>query len=677
MRYSPLDPVRLIPGIGEKIGVSLEYMGIQKLADLLHWFPRRYLDATVVHDIKTVPFGQLVALRGTVLNVETRPTKNRRLRMLEVEIGDETGELLVRYFNQPYLATKFVVGSEWIFIGSVKYFGGKAVMASPQLEKEPRIIPIYAQTKGVSSKMLTNYLDITLKNVDLSEEVVPAELVKAEELEDRAAALKGIHQPESQDDLIEARKYLSFEEAFRFFLSMMQVKGEASQEAGVALSVDMNWFKEVIAGLPFELTDGQKRVTWDALKEMESGKPMTRLLNGDVGSGKTVVAALLAVAMAKQGFKTAVLVPTEILAKQHAISFEKLVGEQARVGIWTAAQKDNLDELDIVIGTHALLQEGVDLGNLGLVVIDEQHRFGVRQRSLLRKNQKTVPHVLSMTATPIPRTLALVLFVDLTVSFLKEKPKNRLPISTEIIFPNQRLAVHERIVNELAKGHQVFVLCPLIEAKEEEESLGGPTLFDFAEKQAAEKKTVLAEVERLKKEHPEYGIIEAIHGKMKAAEKREIMARMAAGEINVLVATSVIEVGVDVPNATVMVIEGAEHFGLAQLHQFRGRVGRDKDQAYCFLCTESRSQKVSERLDVLVESDSGFDVAERDLDLRGPGDLTGLVQSGLPDFHFTGLTNIEYLQHVKEVTEQFVAKHPEFLTTRASFDYSNIEGSLE
>lgn len=682
MSYSEKDKVGVIPGVGEVVQSALERLGIFTIADLLRWFPRQYLDAAHPLPVSQVPYGRLSAVQVTVDSTTTRPTKNRALSLFEAKCSDDSGVISVRWFNQTYLKQKLTPGSTWIFIGEVNRFQGEVVMMNPIIETRPYILSFYAQTKGVTSRLFRGFLDWVLHQVTLDPDRIPEDVKQEAGIIGRQEALSSIHQPKEMAEVVVARRRLAFEEVFWFFVRMASTKQETQKERGIPLSLDVEYLKTVVAALPFELTPGQKRAVWDIVQEMATGSPMTRLLNGDVGAGKTVVAALAASQVAKSGYQTILLVPTEILAKQHFESTQRLfAGLGFKVVLWTAAQKDlGVEDADLIVGTHAVLQEGFSLPRLGLVVIDEQHRFGVRQRSLLRQGQAVVPHVLSMTATPIPRTLALALYGDLTVSVLSDKPKNRLPIITQIIHESARAQMHARIMEELREGHQVFVICPLIEEKTKkkvEPGEGAQLELTDEELEKEQKKTVVAEAERLRSEHPEYGVIEVIHGKMKPQEKRDIMDRMARGEIHVLVATSVIEVGVDIPNATVMIIEGAERFGLAALHQFRGRIGRGSAQSYCFLCPTLRGRAIDERLQVLVNTNSGFQVAEQDLALRGPGELTGNVQSGLPDFRMTSLTDLTFLQEVKEVADRYIQNHPDFLESVSDIAYSTHLGGLE
>lgn len=681
MAYREQDTVRNVPGVGEVAQIALDGLGIRTIGDLLRWYPRQYIDASAPTLLADLPLGELRAIKVSIKSIHSRRSKGRGVKMVEALAEDISGRITLRWFNQAYLEKKLIPGSEWVFIGVADRFQNQLTMLSPLIEEEARILSVYAQTKGINSKAFRTFIDWALKNVQEAGESLPSPLLEREGLTAYAEMLRRIHQPRSMEEVEQARRQIAFEEVFWFFIQLILSKEQQLMEPGILISADAEALKGAAARLPFELTPGQKRAVWDIAQEMASGQPMTRLLNGDVGSGKTMVAGLAALLVAKAGWRSILLVPTEILARQHAENLGRLLGPVGlKVAVWTAARKDELEEADLVVGTHAVLQEGFSFPRLGLVVIDEQHRFGVRQRAFLRAAQDRLPHVLSMTATPIPRTLALTLYGGLSVSVLSDKPKNRLPIITEVVGPDRRSHLHARVLAEIQAGHQVFVVCPLIEEKvSKAEAAEGPMLplFNKEELGSQEKKTVVAEAERLQRDHPEYGTVGVIHGRMKAEEKKEVMERMAAGEINVLVATSVIEVGVDVPNATVMVIEGAERFGLAQLHQFRGRVGRGSEQAYCFLVPQVQARHIYERLQALAGTSSGFEVAEQDLALRGPGELVGQAQSGLPDFRMASLTDIEFLMKVRQIAEEYLADNPDFAERYREVLYSRFRGIVE
>jgi ATP-dependent DNA helicase RecG len=653
MRYGASDSVRLIPGVGPKTAESLRLMGLATIGHLLNWFPRRYIDATNPLPLNLVPYGVQAAVRVTVVKSVKKQAKSRRLSYLDVVTADDSKlQLTLRFFHQPYMEQKLKPGTSWTCVGTIKRFNGEAIMIAPLILEEPHLIPVYLQSKSVSTWVVSRAVRQVLPQTQV-DELLPTELREAHRLPVQHDILRHIHMPQSMAEAEQGRQWVAFLEAFSFFMDVEQSRTFQAAQTGSVIAVPVDWLKQLVTSLPFALTSGQKRIIWDALQELSSGALMTRLINGDVGSGKTAVAAVLAACVVRSGKKVAVLAPTELLAQQHAATFQKLLGTNYRTALWTASSKGSLAEAEIVIGTHALLQEGVELENLGLVVVDEQHRFGVKQRSALRDTRQHPPHVLSMTATPIPRTLALVLFADLQVSFLKEKPANRLPVRTALVMPGRRSDMEDRIRQEVAAGRQAFVLCPLI-TKEE-------ALFDEEPDATRDLKTVEKEVARLQKEHPEFGVVKALHGKMKAKEKEALMNDFRENKVQVLVATSVIEVGVDVPNATVMVVENAERFGLAQLHQLRGRVGRGNQQAFCYLCPTIGGGPAIDRLRVLVEHNDGFEVAEHDLALRGPGDITGTVQAGLPDFKMASLTDLEFLQKVRDIVRDYCAEHPAFV----------------
>ena len=676
-KYNLNSTIRIIPGIGEKYQEEMERMGIKTLEDLLYWFPRDYLDGTKLTQISSLRHGEKSTIRGTVVKVNKRKSQARGIPMLEVTFSDDSGEVLVRWFHQDYLANKLIVGSSWVLIGEIQKFRGEAVMMSPLLEKEEKIWSIYRQTKTVSTRMLRLYVNWVLNNCLLTDHFLPSEILNQQGLLGFEQAMGNIHKPLIMAEAAEARRRFAFEELFWFFVGLNK---EAAQDSrvGIKIDYDLEYLKERISSLPFQLTDDQRKCLWQIIQDLSDDKPMVRLLNGDVGSGKTVVAIMAALMVAKAGMQAVILVPTEVLAQQHFKTVTDLIGDLFEVGIWTASSKSNL-EASILIGTHALLQKGVELPNVGLIVIDEQHRFGVEQRKLLSESRKDgrVPHLLSMTATPIPRTLALTLYGNLRISFLKSKPANRKPLITKIINNEQREEMYSKIRSEIELGRLALIICPLITEKEQSNLDEGQIELELDDVLREEKKTVEAEVVRLSDPLLGLGVVVGMHGKMKAKEKAAVMGRVQNGEVDVLVATTVVEVGVDLPRATVMVIEGAENFGLAQLHQLRGRVGRNDLQSYCFLCPGKTSGKIRERLNVLVEEESGFAVADYDLALRGPGELAGVSQSGLPDFKFASLTNIEYLAEVKAVAGRYCESLSKNELMGLDNRYSNNSSILE
>ncbi len=479
---------------------------------------------------------------------------------------------------------------------------------------------------------------------------MPKEVSERQKLYDVKTALNEIHFPSSLEKAEEARKKFAFEELFLLQLRALSERKKIQRQKAVSVKFNQELIKNFVSSLPFELTNAQRLALWEILKDLEKPYPMNRLLNGDVGSGKTVVAAAAAVEMAKAGFQTAAMAPTEVLANQHFQTFSKILKDTGvKIGLLTSSgTKGEGISADIVIGTHSLIQEGIKFTNLALVVIDEQHRFGVEQRAaLLKNNNNFAPHLLSMTATPIPRTLALTIYGDLDISILNEMPKGRQTIETQLIPPEKRKEFYQFIRNQVKEGRQIFVICPRIETPEEKkdiQKIGQLSIKDYLK---YEVKAVKAEYKKLSEEVFKDLKVAMLHGKMKSKEKEEIMAKFKNKDFDILVATSVIEVGVDVPNATIMMIEGAERFGLAQLHQFRGRVGRGEHKSYCLLFTESPLVASTRRLDALLKTNDGFKLAEMDLKIRGPGEFIGTKQSGIPDLAMASLADMNLIKQAR------------------------------
>jgi len=635
---APDDPVTLLAGVGPAVAEKLAKLEIRTLRDLLRHRPRRYVDFT-----RTDPIGSLLRLRGereaTVRGTitELKEIPGKRAKRAEARINDGTGWARVTWFNV-FVARQLQVGQEIVVSGAMDLFLPTPSFTNPEWERvrpehglPTELLPLYTLTAGLFQKTLRG---LTAKALAALEDTLPDPLPESVRRDHRLIGLReayaATHYPQGRHELEVASRRLVFDDVFLLQLGLLQRKKILIEGSAPDLTVGIPAALAFPAGLPFDLTGAQRRAVDETLADLAKPVPMNRLLQGDVGSGKTAVAATAARAAVAAGQQVVVMAPTEILAEQHALIFPKLFGhlpedERPSVALLTgstkaAARKVILPalaagEIDILVGTHAVIQSGVDLARLGLVVIDEQHRFGVRQRAALpKKANGEQPHVLAMTATPIPRTLNMVLFGDMDVSVIDEMPPGRIPIETRRYLGDERYQAYDLVREQVAKGHQVFVICPLVE-----------------ESDTLEEKAAVAEAVRLQEEvFPDLRIA-LLHGRMPGREKDAVMAAMRAHDFDILVATSVIEVGIDIPNATVMIIEGADRFGLAQLHQFRGRVGRGGARSYCLLLADQASLDGEARLNLLVGTTDGFLLAEQDLKLRGPGDFLGTRQSGLPD----------------------------------------------
>jgi len=701
------NPISYLTGEKSKLTQKLKNFGINTIYDLLWHFPFRYEDFSHIYKISEIGPNQSVTIRGKIKSLNVHRSWQRKIYVVEAEIEDDTGSIRAVWFNQPYLRYVLKIGKIANFSGKTAIDdNGEIYLSHPVYEivdkttptkHTARLVPIYSETKGLTSKMLRHLIQLALKKIKPQKEWIPKEILTKYKFPEINKALFKIHFPNTIEEAERARKRFTFEEIFLLQIYNFKQKLSLAEEKAPQMQIDLNWIKEIIKKLPFELTYSQKKSLWEILQDLSKSKPMNRLLQGDVGSGKTVVSALSALVCAKNGYQTAFMAPTEVLAIQHFETFKKLfnyikIQDQPVLGLLTSSTAKIFYETDleskiskkelcknilenkvqIVIGTHALIQKNVIFKNLGLVVIDEQHRFGVAQRSaLVKKNtvdsQKDylIPHFLSMSATPIPRTLMLTIFGDLDISIINELPKNRKPVITKIVPPEYRNKAYEFIRQQIKEGRQAFVICPRIEKTIEDIESGEIRKLTPREISKMEIKNVEEEYEKLSKEiFPEFKVA-MLHGKMKPKEKNEIMKNFSEGKIDILVSTSVIEVGVDVPNATIMMIEGAERFGLAQLYQFRGRVGRGVHQSYCFLFSNSNSKETLKRLEAIIKTRNGFELAEIDLKLRGPGEFFGEKQTGFPDIGAKGLMDQEIVKASRESAywlikiDPFFQKYPE------------------
>lgn len=660
-----------LAGVGDSYAKKLKKFGIETVKDLLFYFPRRWDDFSKITPIRELKTGEQTSVRGTVFDIATKKSR-KGMPITEAIITDETGTVKAVWFNQPYLEKTLKKGDEIFLAGKLEWNYGQVAFNSPTYERvEPsesegstlikslrhtgRIIPVYGETEGLSSKWIRTKIAGLQKLVYGIKDHLPSDIKSKHNLIELSAAVRTMHFPENFDELKKAQKRLLFDNLFCLFCSVLSNRKEAQKDRAISVPFDEGTGKKFVASLTFDLTDSQRKSAWEILKDLGKTIPMNRLLEGDVGSGKTVVAAMAALMVAKKGYQTAFLAPTEILATQHFNSIQKLVsGFDIKTVLLTGSikpaerkqiKKEIEDgEAQIIVGTHALLSPDVKYWTLAFVIVDEQHRFGVEQRQILKKTGGAVgamPHFLSMSATPIPRTLAVTIFGDLDISVLSEMPKGRKKVDTYLVPPEKRNDGYKFIKDKIAEGQQVFVVCPLVS---ESDRLGV--------------KSATEEAERLEKDIFKKEKIGLLHGRMKKEERDKIMTNFKSGKIHILVSTSVVEVGVDVPNATIMIIEGAERFGLAQLHQFRGRVGRSDKKSYCFLFTDSSSETVTERLSALINAENGFELADRDLEIRGPGELLGVKQHGkIDDTLLAVMRDPGVISEVKKTAQGFIDKN--------------------
>lgn len=636
------EKIDVIKNIGEARAKSLNKMGIETVEELIEYFPRDYKDRTEVVPIEDIKEGETVNIRA---KVQAKPdyTRIRGMAIVKARIGDLTGTIEAVWFNQPYIRNSLAVGQEYIFTGRINKKYGRVQIESPAYEvyseeslNVGRIVPVYTLPKKMSQKTFRQAVSSVINDAVI-EEFMPESVLQKYRLCKRDFAIKNIHFPENNDSFFMARQRLVFEELLLLQLRLLQLKGTITNKRSNINIADFST-EEIRKRLGFKLTNAQEKVLYDVCKDFEKGYVMNRLIQGDVGSGKTAVAMIAAQIVIQNGYQAVLMAPTDVLANQHFKSFSSVFEDCC---LLTSSMKKKEKDLaykaiadgsaKIIIGTHALIQDKVEYNNIGLVITDEQHRFGVNQRQMLSSKGDN-PHVMVMTATPIPRTLALILYGDLDISIIDELPPGRQKIDTFAVDHRYYERLYNFIKKECGKGRQTYIICPMIE-----------------ENDKMELRSVLSYTEELKTQRLVGLRVECIHGKMKNDEKQNIMNEFANGNIDVLVSTTVIEVGINVPNATLMIIENAERFGLSALHQLRGRVGRGADKSYCVLVSDAKSKTAKERLGIMCKTNDGFEISEKDLSLRGPGDFFGTRQHGLPEMKIANLyKDINILKVVQE-----------------------------
>jgi len=683
-------PLTKLKWIQKRYLKKLKKLGIETVKDLLFHFPHRYEDFSQILKISQIKINQIFCIKGRIIKIENIKTHKKGIILTQALISDESGSIKAIWFNQPFLKNVLKKDTHLLLAGKLTIGAKESCLQSPVYEKikdpniqpfDPRlthvgrIVPVYPETEGLTSRWLRFAIKRILKKYLTSlKEPLPEFILKKYNLLPIKEAISQIHFPSSFELAKKAKERFAFQDLLILQLFVLEQRIERYKEKSAPIPIKIEVVKKFVDSLPFKLTQAQKKAAWQILKDMEKKIPMSRLLQGDVGSGKTVVATISALNCAKNGYQVAFMAPTEILAKQHFETIhnflknfnlniglltsksdrffsKKLKNEVVEISKRKLIEFTEKGEIDILIGTHALIQDKVKFKKLGLVIVDEQHRFGVEQRAKLCKQSKTkerlIPHLLSMTATPIPRTLSLTIYGDLDISILDEMPRGKRKVNTVIVPPKKREKAYQLIKEEIKKGRQAFLICPRIEPGEKSEI-----------------RAVKEEYKRLKEKiFPEFEV-GMLHGKLSSKEKERIMKDFREGKINILVSTSVIEVGIDIPNATVMIVEGAERFGLAQLHQFRGRIGRGGEESYFFLFCESSSRSTQKRLKALVETDDGLKLAEVDLKLRGPGDFVGKRQWGIPNLAMEYLSDLNLIkttrEAAKEILEQdiYLKKYP-------------------
>ncbi|MEX2411118.1 MAG: ATP-dependent DNA helicase RecG [Candidatus Paceibacterota bacterium] len=663
-----------IKGIGEKTFINFKNIGLETAEDILYYFPNRYEDFSTIKNIEELKGDEEVTIKATVSKIYTKNLFRKGISITKALVSDNTGSIEVTWFNQKYIEKTLKKGGVFFFAGKTSTYQNKLQFVNPNFEEykeeggvKGKIIPVYSETKGINSKKINKIIKSIIKNTSL-DEWLPEETIKENKLWEINKSIKAIHSPKNIKDAKKAEKRFSFEKLFLINIKNLYKKEKLKKEKTFKINKDEEYIKELIKTLPFSLTKSQNKVLKEIINDLNKDYPMNRFLQGDVGSGKTIVVFLASMLAAKEGFQVAFMVPTEILAKQHYESFKEMFnfyedwlslltssysktyygnGVESSYGKNRLLNEINSGKTKIVIGTHALIQKKVDFKNLGFVIIDEQHRFGIKQRKkLLEKGKdKKRPHSLNLSATPIPRTLNLTMFGNLDISLIKEMPADRKQIKTRLVSPDKRIEAYKFIKRHVKLGRQVFVICPRIG-------------YEDIDNKWDEIKTVKDEYEKLKnKIFPDLEI-SILHGKMPSIQKEDVMKNFKDHKSDILVSTSVIEVGIDMPNANIMMIEGADRFGLAQIHQFRGRVGRGKHQSFCLLFTDSSSEKSIERLKSIEKATDGFELAEKDLEIRGPGEFLGSKQSGLPDIVMKSLKNEKLVKNTYNSAKKIIKNDP-------------------
>jgi len=653
----------VLQGVGPRHAETLAKLGLHTLGDLLYYYPRRYDDYSQLKPIKELFYGEQVTVIGTIQSVHTRPIRGGKASIVEIIISDGTGALRLSYFNQPWLANRFKQGDAISVSGKVDQYLGRLVMNSPDWESVEveslhtnRIVPVYSLTERINQKWLRNVMRQVVEYwAPAVADALPESIRNSARVMPLGDALLQVHFPTSQDKLRAARERLAFDEIFYLQMGVLRQKRDWKSVDARHFSVSDEWLEARLTGLPFTLTSAQQTALSDIRADLDSGKPMNRLIQGDVGSGKTVVAALAAAMITSNGAQAAIMAPTSILAEQHYRSFTTLLKDLLKpeeirllVGDTPESEKEEIraglanNTIKIVIGTHAVIEGPVQFAELQLAVIDEQHRFGVEQRAELR-SKGTSPHLLVMTATPIPRSLALTLYGDLDISAMTELPAGRQPVNTYVLRPQERERAFTLLRGQIKDGKQAFIIYPLIEESEKIEARAAVDDYE----------TLSTEV------FPDLKL-GLLHGRMRPAEKDDVMFKFRDKAYNILVSTTVVEVGVDVPNATVMLIEGADRFGLAQLHQLRGRVGRGSDQSYCLLIPTHEDATENERLQAMSESTDGFFLAEKDLQIRGPGEFLGTRQSGYASsLRMASITDVKLIEKARTQAQKLFEQDPD------------------